>query len=90
MGCFLCCILMPPVKNKSVTISIFGSILLISVFLVVFLVSSWCLGKRSEQPRGPREARGSGQGGQCNPLPDRVLPQTSFQEAQEEGNLWRL
>lgn len=49
------------------------------------LVSSWRLGQRSKQQRGPCEAWRSGQGGQCDALTDWVLPETSVQEAQEEG-----
>lgn len=51
------------------------------------LVPVGCLGQRSEQPRGPRQARRSGQAGQRNTLANRVLPQTSLPQAQEEGTV---
>lgn len=40
----------------------FTNILLPAIFPCI-LVSPWCLGQRSKQPRGPREARCSGQAG---------------------------
>jgi len=51
------------------------------------LVSTWCLGERSEQPKGSREAKCSGQAGQCNSLTDGGLSETSLQKAQEEGSI---
>lgn len=70
-----------------VTAAFLGNIFLKENICCWTLVSSWRLGQRSEQPRGPREAQRSGQAGQCDTLADRVLPQASLQEAQEEGNL---
>lgn len=59
--------------------------LLSSIFYVLSLVSVGRLGQSSKQPRGPRQARRSGQTGQRNTLADRVLPQTSLPQTQEEG-----